>query len=195
MFERWKEKTATWAKDNAGTKRAEWVLAIVAFTEASFFLVPPDIFLIALLFVIPGSWKRLAIITTVWSVMGGLFGYVIGSYLFDFIGAPIIDTYNLSAQMAQVGEMFSDTVFVSMFVSAFTPIPYKVFTIAAGFFNVALFPVLLASILGRGLRYALIGYAMHKFGAKVGEFMYKRLNQTTLIAGIIILVLLVVWYI
>ena len=110
-----------------------------SFFESSFFPLPPDALLLAVGIGKPSRAWWLAFVSTVGSVLGGLLGYFIGYALFSSLGGPILDVFNLHAEFALVGEYFRANVFLTIAGAAFTPIPYKVFTIAAGFWTVDLF--------------------------------------------------------
>src|SRR5690606_29160861 len=98
----------------------------------------------------PAKWWKYALIVSLFSVLGGLFGYAIGFFFFDIFGQKIIDIYNLHDHFKAIGEAFDSATFISMFIAAFTPIPYKIFTIAGGFFMVNILQFIVASIIGRG---------------------------------------------
>ncbi|MFW5853549.1 MAG: YqaA family protein [Patescibacteria group bacterium] len=173
---------------------AKWYLAGVAFSESSFFIIPPDVILVAMIIAGANRWKFLALWTTLFSVIGGLAGYLIGWWLFDLIGRPIIDFYNLETELVVVGEMFNNNAFWAIFVSAFSPIPYKVFTIAAGFFSINIFSFLLASIVGRGLRFLIIAYLSKRFGRQAIDLVLKYFYWLSLGLGMIILLGLFYFY-
>ena len=182
-----KERTRSWATKHATGKHAQAWLAAVSFSEASFFPVPPDILLIAMLLTSSRHWMFQAFWTTAFSVLGGIFGYVIGFYLFQIVGEPLVNFYHLEDEMATVGNMFSDNAFVTIFLAAFTPIPFKVFTISAGLFGVNFLVFIIASFLGRGIRFFVIGYMLRRYGSQVGLFIYKYFNLFSLVVAIFIL--------
>ena len=187
-----KDRIRDWTSRHAGGFKAKVALVLVAFSEASFFLVPPDVVLIAILVIVPVRWLYYASLTTVASVLGGILGYVLGFFFFEAIGQWIITTYNLTEEMSQVGLLFSNNAFLAIFISAFTPIPYKVFTITAGFFRINFLIFLLASLFGRGLRFFLVGYLMNRFGPALGRTMYKYFNLFAL--GLVLCLISVVLY-
>lgn len=187
-----KDRIRDWTSRHASGFKAKVVLALVAFSEASFFLVPPDVVLIAILVIVPARWFYYASLTTVASVLGGMFGYVLGFFFFEAIGQWIITTYHLAEEMSQVSLLFGNNAFLAIFISAFTPIPYKVFTITAGFFKINFLVFILASLLGRGLRFFFVGYLMNRFGPALGRTMYKYFNLFAL--GIAICLIMVILY-
>ncbi len=184
-----------WLKNQATRKEASWVLGVISFTESSFFLIPPDFFLISILLADNKRWWHYTLITIVGSVLGGIFGYLIGLLFFDTVGVWVIETYNLTTEVQLVGQKFNDNAMWAIFVSAFTPIPYKVFTISAGFFKVNLFIFVLMSSLGRGLRFLIIGYIMRLYGPMAGKLMYKYFNGISLFLALVILTLVFYSYI
>ena len=186
-----KARAEHWAQEKAHGKQAKWWLAAIALTEASFQPLPPDVMLIAILVAGADRWMRYAGLTTVASVVGGIFGYAIGVLLYDTVGKSLIDAYGLSDTVALVGKKFADNAFWTVFVSAFTPIPYKVFTISAGLFGINFFIFTVASFLGRGLRFFALGYAMRLFGARIGVVAFRYFNIILLAAVIAIVALFV----
>ena len=181
-----------WSVRHATSTRGEWWLGALSFAEATFFPIPPDVLLAAILFSGATRWVRLAAITTLTSVLGALVGYGIGAFAFDTIGAPLVSSYGLSGALVRVGELFSENAFWALFISAFTPIPFKVFTIAGGFFRIALLPFLIASLLGRGLRFVLVAWLTHRFG----RFIHgKTLRYVNSISIVFVLLALVVYFI
>lgn len=182
-----------WLEHNADSWMAQVVLFIIAFLEASVFPVPPSIVLLGMVgFGGRTRWVYLATLTTLASVLGGIFGYIIGSVLFDTVGVWVIDTYNLADDVVRIGEMFESHAFLANLIAAFTPIPYKAFTIASGFFAISLVPFVLASIIGRGTRFFIVAF----FGDILHEhFMryftiYATVGTLAAIAIILALVLL-----
>ena len=166
-------------------------LFIVAFTESSFFLVPPDVLIIAMLsHGLKVSWVRVASISTAGSVLGGIFGYGIGKLFYTYIGAPLVALYGLEAQLTHVGTLFEQHAFLSILVAAFTPIPYKVFTIGAGLFSLNMITFVSASILGRGARFFLVAFLTHRYGIKAKTFIIEKADKALLVVGVLIFVTL-----
>ena len=192
FLNRFKERVRTWALEHALGPRGKFWLVVVAFTESSFFLVPPDLLLIGILLVSAERWFYYASLTTLSSVLGGLFGYSIGYFFFDFFGQAIINFYGLADELIKVGQLFQQNAFWAIFLAAFTPIPYKVFTIASGFFKIDLLTFIIASLLGRAGRFFAVGAIMRIFGRLAGELVYRYFHIFTALvaaAAIIIFVL------
>lgn len=188
-----REWLKSWTLAHAGSLKAKWLLATVSFSEASFFLVPPDVVLIAILIVLPMRWVYYAGLTTITSVLGGVFGYVVGYFFFATIGNWIIGLYGLHDEFLYVETLFADHAFWSIFISAFTPIPFKVFTLSAGFFQINFGVFVLASLFGRAMRFFVVAYIIHRFGASVGRAIYRYFNLAALI-GVGVLVLLILYF-
>ncbi len=185
-----KHSIKDWSDNHSHGKNAKLWLAVFSFTEASFFPIIADVFLLAILLGNGARWVYYSFITTIFSVLGAAFGYLIGFLFFDLIGEFIIQTYNLQNQMLVVGEMFADNAFWTIFISAFTPIPFKVFTISAGFFKINFWIFILASILGRGMRFFTVGYLVKLFGKKMAKYAFKYFNYITLLVVALILLIL-----
>ncbi len=166
--------------DEADTRRGPAVLAAVSFAESSFFPIPPDPLLIALGLGNPKRAIPLALMTTVASVAGGLLGYVIGVWAFDTIGVAIIDFFNARETYDKVAESFLEIGFLAVLAAALTPIPYKVFTIAAGAAGMPLVIFISASLLGRGARFVGEGILIRIFGDQVKEFIDRWFGWLTL---------------
>jgi membrane protein YqaA with SNARE-associated domain len=178
-----------WGRDfmshHSSKERAPWWLALISFAESSFFPVPPDLFLSAILISQKGAhWLRLAVITTLASVAGGLFGYLIGYFFFNFVGVPLISFYHAEPAFREVEQLFSGNAFLAIFLAAFTPIPYKVFTIAAGFFKINLPVFIIASLIGRGLRFFVVAYLFKTFGEGIGNLLYRYFNIVAIIFSV-----------
>lgn len=188
-----KDSMINWVREHADTPKAKWTLVGVAFTESSFFLVPPDLLLIAMVLAVPNRWRRFAGWTTIASVAGGVLGYLIGWLFFETIGRPIVDLYHLYDEMATVSALFAKNNFWVIFSAAFTPIPYKVFTLSAGLFRVDFMTFLVASILGRGIRFYLVGWLVENYGEKVGGLLYKYFNIISLVVVVVIALLILIF--
>jgi membrane protein YqaA with SNARE-associated domain len=173
-----------WADRPGGT----WALFGIAFAESSFFPIPPDVLLIPLAL---GNVRRslwFALVCTAGSVAGAVLGYVIGSSLFASIGQPIIELYHGMDHYNELGQLFEDNLLVTLGTAGFTPIPFKVFTIAAGAFGVS-FPAFVAiSALSRGARFFLVAGLIRMFGESIRVFIEKYFNLLT-IAFVVLLVL------
>jgi membrane protein YqaA with SNARE-associated domain len=165
-----------WVISWAEKPQAEKALGGIAVAESSFFPIPPDPLLITMVLARPKKYLRFALICTLGSVFGGMLGYLIGVGLFETVGQWIIDTYHLQEDFITVGELYAGSAFLALFTAAFTPIPYKLFAIAAGVFTIS-FPVfVIASILGRGGRFFLVAFLMHHFGKRYKDKIEKYVD-------------------
>jgi len=182
-----------WVLSWAHKKYSSAALFVLAFSESSFFPIPPDVLQIALSVSKPKKSFVFALIASVGSVLGGILGYFIGLFLFDTIGNFIINTLGYQSQFNVVGDYYKSYAFLAILVSAFTPIPYKVFTIAAGFWQVGLLPLIAASVIGRSARFFIVASLIYFFGPKIKEFIDKYFNLLTvifiilLVAGFIVI--------
>ena len=184
--------------DLAGHKSSKYYLAIVSFVESSFFPIPPDVMVIPMVISKKADFKKIFFITTIFSVLGGMLGYVIGAFFFEF-GAHIMNFYGYEDKLYNLKEsLIKNDGFYAwlgiLFLAGFTPLPYKVFTIASGLigFNFLLF--VLISLISRGLRFFLVSYLSYKFGDLFNEFMDKHGSKWFTIIGILIVIVGLVVY-
>jgi len=174
-------KLYDWVISWSNKKHASKALFGLAFAESSFFPIPPDVLQIALSVSKPRNSFIYALISSIGSVLGGIFGYFIGFFLFDSVGKLIIDTLGYQAQFDAVGNLYKSYAFLAILTAAFTPIPYKVFTIAAGFWQVGLMPLITASLIGRSARFFLVATLFYFFGPKIKAFIDKYFNLLTIL--------------
>lgn len=177
-----------WVENFATKPYAGLALFLVAFAESSFFPIPPDVLLIAIALLRPKSSFKYALTCSVGSVLGGMFGYLIGFQFYELIGRKIIEFYHLQEQYNLVKIMYDRNAFTAIAIAGFTPIPYKVFTIAAGAFQVNFITLVLASMLSRSARFFLVAGLIYLFGPRVKSFIDKYFDWLTL-AFIILLIL------
>lgn len=161
-------RTMRWSRH----PHAPWYLALLSFAESSFFPVPPDVMLAPMAMAAPRRAWALALLTTVASVLGGLFGYAIGYFAFAGI-RPWLEGSSYWEPYLQARAWFDAWGAWAVLIAGFSPIPYKVFTIAAGVAQMALLPFTLASLVGRGARFFLVA-ALMRWG---GERMEARLHR------------------
>lgn len=168
-------------------RRAPWFLGGVSFAESSFFPIPPDVMLAPMSMATPARAWRFALITTLASVAGGLFGYFIGYFAFDAIEPWLRETRYWPSYLRAV-EWFERWGFWAIFIAGFSPIPYKVFTIAAGVMAMALLPFTLASLIGRGLRFYLVAGLMRWGGPRMEDALHRHVDRlgwaTVLLVGL-----------
>ncbi len=170
-------------------KYATYWLALVSFTESSFFVLPPDVMLAPMSLAKPEKAWFYAGITTLMSVLGGLLGYFIGSFAFEFI-EPYIQSMGYAHKYELAQQWFENYGFWAILLAGFTPIPYKIFTIASGVAGMLLLPFVLGSLIGRGGRFFLVAGLMY-WG---GEKLEQRLHRFVDLLGWAMVVLVIVGY-
>lgn len=157
-------------------RHAPWYLGGLSFVESSFFPIPPDVMLAPMSLANPRRAWWFALLTTLASVAGGLLGYVIGMYAFDAI-APWLQQSKYWGSYEIAVSWFERWGFWAVFVAGFSPIPYKVFTIAAGVLGMALLPFTLASLIGRGARFFLVAGLMAWGGARMEAVLHRYIDR------------------
>ena len=169
--------------------KAEVFLGTIAFTESSFFPIPPDLLLLPMALARPLKWLRLAIITTFFSVLGGIFGYFIGVFLWDTIGQSIIEFYHLENQFDLFKKNYNEKGALIVFVAGFTPIPYKLITISSGGMHLDLITFIIASFISRGARFFILTGIIRLFGDAAKKLIDKYFSILTLILGLITIII------
>jgi len=180
------EWTIKWAQHKLAPK----ILVVLTFAESVFFLVPPDVLLAPMVLAKPQKAWYYATITTIASVVGGVAGYALGYYMFEPWIQPIITDWGKQETFDLAVSWFEQWGIWVVFIAGFSPIPYKVFTLSAGFLNMAFFPFLIASTIGRGLRFFLVAGVIH-FG---GEKMEKHLRKWVDILGWLFVIIILAAY-
>ena len=184
--------------DLAGHKSSKYYLAIVSFVESSFFPIPPDVMVIPMVISKKTDFKKIFLITTIFSVLGGMLGYIIGAFFFEF-GAQIINFYGYENKLNNIKEsLIRNDGFYAwlgiLFLAGFTPLPYKVFTIASVLIGFNFLIFVLISLISRGLRFFLVSYLSYKFGNLFNKFMDKHGSKWFTIIGILIVIIGLVVY-
>ena len=184
--------------DLAAHKSSKYYLAIVSFVESSFFPIPPDVMVIPMVISKKNDFIKIFLITTFFSVLGGMLGYLIGAFFFDF-GTNIMNFYGYEDKLSDIKENLtnSDGFYAwlgILFLAGFTPLPYKVFTIASGLIGFNFFIFILISLISRGLRFFIVSYLSYKFGDLFTEFMDKHGSKWFTIVGVLIVTIGIVVY-
>ena len=184
--------------DLAAHKSSKYYLAIVSFIESSFFPIPPDVMVIPMVISKKNDFIKIFLITTIFSVLGGMLGYLIGAFFFEF-GAQIMSFYGYEDKLSKIKESLinSDGFYTwlgVLFLAGFTPLPYKVFTIASGLIGFNFLIFVLISLISRGLRFFIISYLSYKFGDLFNEYMDKRGSKWFTIFGILIVIIGLIIY-
>lgn len=177
----------------AAHRHAPRYLGALSFAESSFFPVPPDVMLAPMVLSQPQRAWRLATITTVASVLGGVFGYMIGYFLFEEVGKPLIELYQAQARFDTVKEWFDRYGVWVVFVAGFSPIPYKLFTVTSGVLSLALLPFVVASAIGRGARFFLVSGLIYWGGERFSTFLERRIDLIGWITVALVCTGLLVW--
>ena len=183
-------KLFRWTEKLAESKHAERSLYLLSMSEAVFFPIPPDPVLMALIFHKTKRWLRYSLLTALASIAGGVIGYMIGWGLFESIGTGIINTLHIQDSFNTLSENFRDNGALVVFTAALTPIPYKIVTLTAGASGVNFGIFLVASIIGRGIRFVAVGALAHYLGKKHKEKIEKYINLISVLAIILILIIL-----
>jgi membrane protein YqaA with SNARE-associated domain len=177
----------------ASHKKSKYYLAIVSFVESSFFPIPPDIMLIPMVIAKKTEFIKFFLIATIFSVLGGIFGYLIGVFFLD-LGMHIMNFYGYEDKIISMKNSLlqSDNFYAwlgILFLAGFTPLPYKVFTIASGLigFNILIF--ILISLISRGLRFFIVSYLSYKFGETFNKFMNNHGSKWFIIVGLLIVII------
>ena len=184
--------------DLAAHKSSKYYLAIVSFIESSFFPIPPDVMVIPMVISKKNDFIKIFLITTIFSVMGGMLGYLIGAFFFEF-GTHIMSFYGYEEKLSKIKEsLFNSNGFYAwlgvLFLAGFTPLPYKVFTIASGLIGFNFLIFVLISLISRGLRFFIVSYLSYKFGDLFNEYMDKHGSKWFTIIGILIVIISLIIY-
>jgi membrane protein YqaA with SNARE-associated domain len=175
-----------WALARAASPQAERFLAFVSFADSSFFPVPPDLMLIPMCLAQPQRALRYALVATITSVAGALLGYAIGALLFDTVARPLLALYGYLPVFESFRARFNANGWLIMFLFAFTPLPYKVATIAAGATGLSLPVVVLVSTLGRGGRFFLVALVMRRWGEPAAALIDRHFHTLAVVFGILL---------
>jgi membrane protein YqaA with SNARE-associated domain len=174
-------------------KSSKYYLALVSFIESSFFPIPPDVMVIPMVISKKSDFIKIFLIATMFSVLGGILGYFIGALFFD-LGMQIMSFYGYEDKLTSLkNDLINSEGFYAwlgiLFLAGFTPLPYKVFTIASGLigFNIIIF--ILISFFSRGLRFFIVSYLSYKFGDIFTKFLEKHGSRWFTIIGILIVII------
>ncbi|MEA2947862.1 MAG: hypothetical protein QOI40_3192 [Alphaproteobacteria bacterium] len=186
-----------WCIAAAEKPYATWLMGIVSFVESSFFPIPPDVMLIPMSLARPDKAWFYAAVCTLTSVAGGVLGYFIGAFLYDSVGLWVIKLYGLGNKIEAYREAYAYWGTWIILIKGATPIPYKLVTIASGFFGYNIYMFVLLSCIARGMRFFLLAFLLNRYGAQAREIIEKRLGfwvtlgAAALVGGIVIAVYLV----
>ena len=182
----------------AAHKNSKVFLAIVSFVESSFFPIPPDVMIVPMVIAKKNDYLKIFIIATLFSTLGGVLGYFIGSYFLDF-GMSVVGFYGYEDKVINLKDsLTSGTGFyiwlATLFLAGFTPLPFKVFTITSGMIGFNLFIFLIICLFSRGLRFFIVSYLSFKLGDTFNTFMKTKAAMWSAILGIVIVLIFSVIY-
>ena len=168
-----------WTMSLAERRDALWVLAVVSFVESSVFPIPPDVLMIPMIIAAPQRAFLIAGVATVSSVAGGMFGYALGAFFYDAVGAPVLQFYGYTEKFAIFQETYNEWGAWAVLVAGITPFPYKVITILSGVTGLDIVVFTIASVVARAARFFLVAALLWKFGPPVRAFIEQRLGLVT----------------
>jgi len=180
-------KLYDWVLTWAYSRYAVPALFILAFSESSFFPIPPDVLLMALAISIPSKSFYYAFVCSIGSVIGGMFGYLIGYEFMERIGCRIVELYGFAEKWDYVGSLYNTYAGWAVAIAGFTPIPYKIFTIAGGAFKIDFTIFMMASVLSRSARFFLVGALIYFFGPPIRSFIDKYFNLLAVVFMILLI--------
>ncbi|MBH31695.1 MAG: cytochrome B [Candidatus Marinimicrobia bacterium] len=186
MF-RWLKNLYDWVLHWAETPYAIPALMALAFAESSFFPIPVDVLLIAMAVSIPKRSFEYASYVSLFSVLGGAAGYIIGNQFMGTVGSQIINLYGYEELFTTLSEAFRDYNFIAVLTAAFTPIPYKVFTITAGAVSADFMEFFVASAIGRTARFFAVGALIYFFGESIKSFIERYFNILSVLFTILLI--------
>ena len=194
MFKKFYDKSI----ELASNKRSNLYLGIVSFVESSFFPIPPDVMVVPMVLAKKSSYLKIFLIATIFSVLGGIFGYLIG-YLFIDLAMYVIEFYNYENKVLKLKMDLSQGSGMiiwlgTLFLAGFTPLPYKVFTITSGLIGFDILAFIIISLISRGLRFFLVSFLTYKFGEKFVSFVEQKGAVWSSVIGIIIIFILAFIY-
>jgi membrane protein YqaA with SNARE-associated domain len=183
MFHQLYQKVLRWSEH----PHARWYLGGLSFAESSFFPIPPDVMLAPMVLATPKRWYYLAAITTIFSVLGGILGYFIGAWFIDAI-LPFLAEHGYQHHFDRATTWFKEWGVWVVFIAGFSPIPYKVFTIASGALSMAFLPFVIASFFGRAARFFLVAFVVYLSADKIQQISpqwIERIGWGTVVLAVI----------
>ena len=183
----------------AAHKSSNFYLSIVSFVESSFFPIPPDVMIIPMSLAKKDEYLKIFIIATIFSSLGGLFGYFIGS-LFTDKAIMLMEFYGYQEQVLQLKNQLDSKSGAyslwlgTLFLAGFTPLPFKIFTITSGIINFNIFAFFIICLISRGLRFFIVAYFSVKFGKPFVSFLEKKGGMWFSVAGILIIIIVLLTY-
>ncbi len=182
----------------AAHKNSNFFLGAICFMESSFFPIPPDIMIAPMAISKKKEFLKIFLIATIFSVLGGIFGYLLGAYFFDF-AMYIVEFYNYESKVVDIKNTLSQgsgfyAWLAILFLAGFTPLPYKVFTITSGLISFNLLIFILISLISRGLRFFIVSYLSSRFGDTFTSYMNKYGQKWFTIIGAFVVIVALIFY-
>ena len=184
--------------DLARHKLSKPFLAFISFIESSFFPIPPDVMIVPMVLAKKDDYLKIFLIATIFSVLGGVLGYFLGSMFLE-LSMSIIELYNYEDKVFELQDKLSNKAGLifwigTLFLAGFTPLPYKVFTITSGFIGFNIYVFILISLISRGLRFFIVSYLSMKFGDKFEILLKKEGFKWFTIIGVLIVLIILIFY-
>ena len=176
-----------WMMRAAADERAPHALFWVSFVESSFFPIPPDVMLIPMVLAQRLKAWAYATLATIGSVIGGVFGYLIGYFFFEAVGQPILKFYGKADSFGEFAQWFNEWGVWILLIKGMTPFPYKVLTITAGVTQMPLIPFMIASVIARAMRFYLVAGLLYWFGEPIRDFIEQRLSLVTTVFVVLLI--------
>ena len=176
-----------WVLSWADKKHSKPALCLISFAEASFFPIPPDPLLAVLCLGNPKKAYRFAVLCSVFSILGAFAGYMIGYWLWELVGDFFLSHIISPEVFEAVSVKYSENAFVAILAAAFTPLPFKAFTVTAGVFEISFFAFAIACAVGRTARFAIIAFLLSVFGVRVKLLIDKYFNIVTIVFFVLFL--------
>ena len=194
MIKKLYDKCVLWA----GYKYSKFILGFISFLESIIFPIPTDAMIIPMVISKREDFLKIALIATIFSVLGAVIGYLIGYIFFNELGIKIFEVFGSENANLFIEKLATEKGFLSgiliLFIAGFTPLPFKIITISSGFvhFNILLF--LITCLVARGLRFFLVAYLTHKYGSAIGPLLEKKGTQWTLIITTTLIIIAGIFY-
>jgi len=182
----------------AAHKSSKILLAIISFVESSFFPIPPDVMIVPMVIAKKNDYLKIFLIATIFSTLGGVLGYFIGSYSLE-IGMSVVEFYSYEEKLIKLKESLTKGSglyiwLATLFLAGFTPLPFKVFTITSGMIGFNIFIFFFICLISRGLRFYIISYLSYKFGDTFSRFMKTDAAKWFTLLGILIVLIFTLIY-
>jgi len=182
----------------AAHKSSEFYLALVSFIESSFFPIPPDVMIVPMVMARKDRFIRIFLNATIFSVLGGIFGYFIG-FIFSDLAMSVVEFYNYEDKVNNLKARLSEGSglyiwLITLFLAGFTPLPFKVFTITSGLISFNIFIFIIICLISRGLRFFIVSYFTFRFGEPFVNFIEKKGALWSTIVGLLLIPLFILIY-